>query len=52
MLGMTGSQRIVQGEEVKKLDEIANETFIRVFQHSGLVCALASEEMEKPVYLS
>jgi fructose-1,6-bisphosphatase I len=41
----------VQGETVKKLDEIANETFLKAFRHSGLVCALASEEMEKPVLL-
>ena len=50
VLGETGTTN-VQGEGVKKLDEIANETFIRVFRYSGLVCALASEEMEKPVYL-
>ena len=50
ILGLTGGTN-VQGEAVKKLDEIANETFIKVFQHSGLVCALASEEMEKPVQL-
>ena len=41
----------VQGETVKKLDEIANETFLKVFHQSGPVCALASEEMEKPVLL-
>ncbi|MCS6897009.1 MAG: class 1 fructose-bisphosphatase [Nitrospira sp.] len=50
ILGTTGTVN-VQGETVKKLDEIANEAFLRVFQHSGLVCALASEEMEKPVQL-
>lgn len=50
ILGTTGGTN-VQGETVKKLDEIANETFLKVFQHSGLVCALASEEMEKPVLL-
>ncbi|MEW6544070.1 MAG: class 1 fructose-bisphosphatase [Nitrospirota bacterium] len=50
ILGTTG-QTNVQGEVVKKLDEIANETFVKVFQYSGLVCALASEEMEKPVRL-
>jgi fructose-1,6-bisphosphatase I len=48
ILGTTGEIN-VQGETVKKLDEIANEAFLMVFQHSGLVCALASEEMEKPV---
>jgi fructose-1,6-bisphosphatase I len=50
ILGLTGATN-VQGEAVKKLDEIANETFVKVFQYSGLVCALASEEMEKPVQL-
>lgn len=50
ILGTTGAVN-VQGEAVKKLDEIANEAFLRVFQHSGLVCALASEEMETPLRL-
>src|SRR5712692_10544609 len=49
--GTTGETNI-QGEAVKKLDAIANETLINVFRHSGLVCALASEEMERPLYLS
>ena len=49
--GTTGETNI-QGEAVKKLDAIANETMINVFRHSGLVCALASEEMERPLYLS
>ena len=48
ILGTTGEVN-VQGETVKKLDEIANQTFLKVFDQSGLVCALASEEMEKPV---
>ena len=51
ILGTTGEIN-VQGETVKKLDEIANETFLKVFHHSEQVCALASEEMEKPVLLS
>ena len=50
ILGTTGNTN-VQGETVKKLDEISNEAFLKVFQYSGLVCALASEEMEKPVQL-
>ncbi len=50
ILGTTGEIN-VQGETVKKLDEIANETFLKVFRHCGLVCALASEEMEKPILL-
>src|SRR5256712_5854081 len=50
ILGNTGGTN-VQGEAVKNLDEIANGTFIKVCQDSGLVCALASEEMEKPLQL-
>jgi fructose-1,6-bisphosphatase I len=50
ILGVTGATN-VQGEVVKKLDELANDTFVKVFQYSGLVCALASEELEKPLLL-
>lgn len=49
-LGFTG-QTNVQGEAVKKMDIYANEVFISVFEQSGLVCRLASEEMEKPYYI-
>jgi fructose-1,6-bisphosphatase I len=51
ILGTTGEVNI-QGETVKKLDEIANKTFLKVFHESEQVCALASEEMEKPVLLT
>ncbi|MDH4237700.1 MAG: class 1 fructose-bisphosphatase, partial [Nitrospira sp.] len=50
IFGTTGDSN-VQGEMVKKLDVIANDAFVKVFQHSGYVCALASEEMEKPIAL-
>ncbi len=50
VLGFTGESNI-QGESVKKMDVYANEVFISVFKHSGLVCRLASEEMEKPFYI-
>lgn len=49
-LGFTG-QTNVQGEAVKKMDIFANDVFISVFKQSGLVCRLASEEMEKPYYI-
>lgn len=49
-LGFTGEQNI-QGESVKKMDIYANEVFISVFKQSGLVCRLASEEMENPYYI-
>jgi fructose-1,6-bisphosphatase I len=51
ILGTTGETN-VQGETVKKLDAIANETFVRILQQGGVVCALASEEMEKPLIIS
>lgn len=51
VLGTSGDTN-VQGEAVKKLDQIANETCVQVFQRSDVVCALASEEMEKPVIVS
>jgi len=47
-LGTTGETN-TQGETVKKLDELANETFVRLLQQWGVACALASEEMEKPI---
>jgi fructose-1,6-bisphosphatase I len=50
VLGFTGDVN-VQGESVKKMDLYANDVFISVFKQSGLVCRLASEEMEKPYYI-
>ncbi|MBD2137809.1 class 1 fructose-bisphosphatase [Anabaena sp. FACHB-1237] len=50
VLGFTGEVN-VQGESVKKMDIYANEVFISVFKQSGLVCRLASEEMEQPYYI-
>lgn len=50
VLGFTGDIN-VQGESVKKMDVYANDVFISVFKQSGLVCRLASEEMEKPYYI-
>lgn len=49
-LGFTGETN-VQGESVKRMDLYANEVFISVFKQSGLICRLASEEMEKPYYI-
>ncbi|HAC63640.1 MAG TPA: class 1 fructose-bisphosphatase [Cyanothece sp. UBA12306] len=50
VLGFTGETN-VQGESVKKMDIYANDVFISVFKQSGLVCRLASEEMDKPYYI-
>ncbi|MEP7027571.1 MAG: class 1 fructose-bisphosphatase [Candidatus Eisenbacteria bacterium] len=51
VLGSTGRTN-VQGEDIKPLDEIGNQTFIEAFRNSGLVCTLASEEMEEPFQLN
>ncbi len=44
ILGLTGEEN-VQGEQVMKLDVFANETLIRMNDHTGRLCAMASEEM-------
>ncbi|MGE0145453.1 MAG: class 1 fructose-bisphosphatase [Planctomycetota bacterium] len=46
-LGKTGDVN-VQGEEVKKLDEVSNEIFREVFDRVGVVAAHASEELAEP----
>ena len=50
LLGLTGEQN-VQGEEVKKLDEYANDVFIHTLSHGGHFCVMASEEMEDVIRL-
>src|SRR5665647_3341506 len=50
ILGNTGEVN-VHGEEVKKLDEYANDQFILVLKH-GISCAgIASEELDDMVCL-
>jgi len=48
VLGYTGETN-VQGEQVQKLDEMANETFLTVMRRGRRVCAIASEELETAV---
>jgi fructose-1,6-bisphosphatase I len=43
ILGLTGEEN-VQGEQVMKLDVFANEMLIRMNDHTGRLCAMASEE--------
>ena len=50
VLGWTGDVN-VQGEQVQKLDEVANETFCTVMQRGPRVCAIASEELEEPIFV-
>ncbi len=45
ILGITGKTN-VHGEKVQKLDEFANQTFIKTLEHTGYLAAIASEEME------
>ena len=49
ILGTTGATN-VQGETVKRLDDIANDTFLAVLRRTQQVCAFASEEMDQPAY--
>ncbi|MGR3178232.1 MAG: class 1 fructose-bisphosphatase [Candidatus Anammoxibacter sp.] len=45
VLGITGDKN-VHGEEVKKLDEFANDKIFNAMDHGGHLCIMASEEME------
>ena len=45
ILGMTGNEN-VHGEEVKRLDEWANEVIFRAMDHGGHLCVMASEEAD------
>jgi fructose-1,6-bisphosphatase I len=49
-LGLTGETN-VQGEEVQRLDALANNILIRNLSHGGRVCLLGSEEEEQPVHV-
>lgn len=51
LYGLEG-QTNVQGEEVKKLDVIANIAFIESLKRCQKVCAMASEENEEPILLT
>ena len=48
IFGLTGKVN-VHGEEVQKLDEFADNTFAKLVGQSGTVCAITSEELEKPI---
>lgn len=49
ILGATGDEN-VQGEQVQKLDDYANEVFMRCLGTRGQVSIMGSEEMADPVY--
>ncbi len=48
ILGRTGSTNI-QGEEVQKLDELADRTLISLNDHTGRLAVMASEEHPDPI---
>mgnify|MGYP003416770090 CR=1 FL=1 len=48
VLGLTGETN-VQGEEVQKLDELANNILIRTLSRGGKVCVVGSEENDEPI---
>ncbi len=45
-LGLTGETN-VQGEEVRALDQISNDVFLKIFDKMDAVAGLASEEMDE-----
>ncbi|MEJ2724646.1 MAG: class 1 fructose-bisphosphatase [Deltaproteobacteria bacterium] len=51
LLGYTGEVN-VQGEEVKKLDELGNAAFVEAFEYVDIVGALVSEERDRPLSIS
>jgi fructose-1,6-bisphosphatase I len=48
ILGLTGTENI-HGEEVKKLDEYANERLFKAMDHGGHLCIMASEENDEVI---
>lgn len=48
ILGLTGD-RNVQGEEVRRLDDFAQDVFVEAFSHLDNFCIMASEEEEEPI---
>ncbi|MFV1974436.1 MAG: class 1 fructose-bisphosphatase [Candidatus Scalindua sp.] len=46
ILGLTGTENI-HGEEVKKLDEYANNRLFKAMDHGGHLCIMASEENDE-----
>ncbi len=50
ILGKTDRMNI-SGDEVKKLDEFANETIFKAMDHVGHLCVMASEENEDLLHI-
>lgn len=50
LLGYTGDTN-VQGEEVQKLDQLANDVLLNVLQRSGHCAVIASEELDEASFV-
>lgn len=50
VLGLAGHEN-VHGEEVKKLDVLADETIFKAMDHGGHLCVMASEEHEDLLHI-
>lgn len=50
ILGLTGREN-VQGEQVRKLDEFADDILFRALDHTGRLCCMASEEREEIIHI-
>jgi fructose-1,6-bisphosphatase I len=50
ILGATGTRNI-HGEQVKKLDEFADDVIFAAFDHTGLLCCMASEENDEILHI-
>ncbi|MHC4267795.1 MAG: class 1 fructose-bisphosphatase [Planctomycetota bacterium] len=50
ILGLTGDENI-HGEEVKKLDEYANDKLFDALDHGGHLCIMASEERDEVMHI-
>jgi fructose-1,6-bisphosphatase I len=48
ILGSAGKVN-VHGEDVRKLDEYANDVIFNALDHTGNLCVMASEEVEDPI---
>jgi fructose-1,6-bisphosphatase I len=50
ILGLAGTENI-HGEEVKKLDEYANDRLFKAMDHGGHLCIMASEERDEVIQI-
>lgn len=49
ILGQTGKKNVFD-EEIQRLDDFSNDLFVKLLLSSDQVFAVASEELEKPIY--